>query len=378
MTDETAKLSLLPNGFVDLLPPRAEGEAHSISMLMEKFKAFGYERVKPPMLEFEDSLIGASTAGAKLASETFRLMDPVSHRMIGIRSDITPQIARIATSRMGGEPRPLRLTYANDALRTRAGQMRTERQFTQVGCEIIGDDGADTDIEICVLAVLGLKALGLGGITLDLNIPQFVTRLTRGVEGVALAQVQKAVAQRDQDALGKIMPVLAEVMAKGRTPDGLRSLVFDPDMSADIQHLCRVYDGVKQALGQLGVTDVALSIDVLELAGFEYHKRLGFTVFAAGVHGELGRGGCYDVRFGNAHETAKGFTLYMDTVGKAVPLHAQPDKVFVPSDASWAEIDELQKSGWIVVRGTGAGIAGYDCTHEYKNGQIIKLKKEKS
>ena len=106
MTPKDAELALLPSGFVDLLAPEAEREAKAISVLMKKYSAYGYQLVKPPFVEFEDSLL-APGPGASLSQETFRLMDPISHRMMGVRSDMTPQIARIAAVRLGKEARHL-------------------------------------------------------------------------------------------------------------------------------------------------------------------------------------------------------------------------------------------------------------------------------
>ena len=100
---------LLPAGLADLLPPDAAREARAIDVAIERFAAFGYERVKPPLVEFEESLLGGP--GAALASQTFRLMDPVSQRMMGVRPDMTVQVARIAVTRLKHDPRPLRLSY---------------------------------------------------------------------------------------------------------------------------------------------------------------------------------------------------------------------------------------------------------------------------
>lgn len=372
MTDETAKLSLLPNGFVDILPPKADAEAAAISTLMHRFAAFGYDRVKPPLLEFEDSLL-AEGPGARLAGETFRLMDPVSHRMLGIRSDITPQIARIAASRLADAPRPLRLTYANDALRTRAGQMRTERQFTQVGCEVIGDAGLETDIEICVLAVLGLKELGVRDITLDLNIPGFVARACADMDAPTKVQIFAAVTRREQAAVAKLSPLLGGVMTKG-----LRAVKIPAALKADVDHLCALEDGVRAALADLQITDVELSIDVLEQAGFEYHNRFGFTLFAGGVHGELGRGGGYEVRFAATRETAKGFTLYMDTVARSLKPAAPQKRLWVPMDVAWPEVLRLQAQGWVTVRGGENKSSMQNCTHVYANGTITANEGKKS
>src|SRR5919204_1338620 len=97
--------ALLPLGLRDLLPPDAANEAEVVARLMAVLASHGYERVKPPLVEFEDNLL--SGAGAAMAKETFRLMDPISQRMIGVRADMTPQVARIATTRLKKAPRPL-------------------------------------------------------------------------------------------------------------------------------------------------------------------------------------------------------------------------------------------------------------------------------
>ncbi|MCD8520157.1 MAG: ATP phosphoribosyltransferase regulatory subunit, partial [Alphaproteobacteria bacterium] len=168
--------ALLPNGFSDLLPEEAELEAKAIQTLMEHFSKFGYARIKPPMAEFEETLL-APGPGASLSKDTFRVMDSVSHKMLGIRADITPQIARIVCTRLKDEPKPLRLCYANDVLRARAGQLRGVRQFTQVGCEMVGDEMPGSYVELVMLAVLGLKALGLKDITLDFTMPMALDAL---------------------------------------------------------------------------------------------------------------------------------------------------------------------------------------------------------
>ena len=105
---------------------------------MDVFAAHGYQRVKPPLLEFEDSLLAGS--GAAVAEQTFRLMDPDSQRMMGLRADTTPQVARIATTRLADAPRPLRLSYAGQCLRVRGTQLAPDRQIAQAGIELIGHD----------------------------------------------------------------------------------------------------------------------------------------------------------------------------------------------------------------------------------------------
>ena len=119
--------ALLPQGLRDLLPPDAEAEAEAVGRLVAVLTSHGYERVKPPLMEFEENLL--SGAGAAMAPETFRLMDPISQRMVGLRADMTTQIARIAGARLANAPRPLRLCYAGEALRVRGSDMQPERQI---------------------------------------------------------------------------------------------------------------------------------------------------------------------------------------------------------------------------------------------------------
>ena len=109
MVSETSK-ALLPAGLADDLPPEADIEAAVVGALMATFRAHGYERVKPPLIEFEESLLAGP--GAALAQQTFRIMDPQSQRMLGVRADMTVQVARIAETRLRERPRPLRLSYA--------------------------------------------------------------------------------------------------------------------------------------------------------------------------------------------------------------------------------------------------------------------------
>lgn len=357
MSDQNA---LLPNGFVDVLAPAANAEAIAVSILMDKFLAFGYQRIKPPLAEFETSLIADND---QLGDQTFRVMDPVSHRMMGIRSDITPQIARIATSRLQNEERPLRLTYANDVLRSRGSQQRTERQFCQVGCEIIGSSDIQSDIEAVVVAVVGLKALGLKDVTIDLAVPRLIDRV---LEHLNIAQdlraaIKEAAAKKDiravadlNDKAGVIFQTLFDASGDaGQSISKLKNSEASTIAHDLIDGLSAVYDGLGQAIAQLGYTDVNITIDPLEFAGFDYQNGVAFTVFSPHVRGEMGRGGRYHVSAvsDKVHkEDAVGFTLYMDTVRTAMPDIVDPQSETVDPSTSWAEIEAQQNKGFIVKR----------------------------
>lgn len=359
MAIKEKNLALLPNGFVDLLPPVAEREYAAAGKMMMTFAAFGYNRVKPPMLEFEESLF-APGPGESMIDDTFRVMDPVSRRMMGVRSDITPQIARIACSRLGKEPRPLRLCYANDVLRTKAGQQRTERQFCQVGCEIVGEDDIETDIESCVVALIALKEIGVADITIDLSFPRIIAQILdkHKVAEEDREKIKAALERRNADGLKnygkKLSDALSQLMqTAGPGEKALKALAALGDFKADVQKLKTIHAGIARAVDELGFDDVKITIDAAEMRGFKYHSGMGFTIFAGGVSGELGRGGRYNIHFGGQKpvESACGFTLYMDTVRKAMPPAREKKIVNVNAGENWAKIRSEQKSGVIVVRG---------------------------
>jgi ATP phosphoribosyltransferase regulatory subunit HisZ len=194
---------LLPAGLADLLPPDAAREARAIDVAIERFAAFGYERVKPPLVEFEESLLGGP--GAALASQTFRLMDPVSQRMMGVRPDMTVQVARIAVTRLKHEPRPLRLSYGGNVIRVRGSALKPERQFAQVGTELIGVDSAEADAEAVLLAVDTLRAIGVSDLTVDLNLPTLVAAVANGLNqpAEALNRLRRALDRKDEGGIAK-------------------------------------------------------------------------------------------------------------------------------------------------------------------------------
>ena len=185
--------ALLPAGLRDLLPPDAETEAGAVEGLMTVFAAHGYQRVRPPLLEFEDSLLAGS--GAAVSEQTFRLMDPDSQRMMGLRADTTPQVARVAHTRLARAPRPLRLSYAGPCLRVRGTQLDPDRQVAQAGMELIGFDGPHADAEMVLVGAEALAAVGLARPSFDLTLPTLAPALldAAGLVGEQRAALARAI-----------------------------------------------------------------------------------------------------------------------------------------------------------------------------------------
>src|SRR6478735_12794999 len=221
--------ALLPAGLRDLLPPEAETEASAVEALMEVFAAHGYQRVKPPLLEFEDSLLAGS--GAAVAEQTFRLMDPESQRMMGLRADTTPQVARIATTRLVHAPRPLRLSYAGQCLRVRGSQLAPDRQIAQAGIELIGCDSPAADAEMVLVGAEALASVGLTRTSFDLTLPTLVPVLLddAGITGTTRAALARALDRKDAASVtrhgGALAPTLTDLlMGAGPTDRALAAL----------------------------------------------------------------------------------------------------------------------------------------------------------
>lgn len=349
---------LLPNGLKDLLPPEAEKEVHIIHLLMQEFIKFGYGRVKPPLVEFEESLL-APGPGQALARNTFRMMDPVSQRMMGVRADTTAQIARIAKSRLQEEERPLRLSYAADVLKVNGSQLRPERQFCQVGCEMIGVACAQDEVEICLAALSSLKKIGIENLSIDLTIPVLVDDLYQAfnVDDDQIEILNHLLQKRDRDGLKNIGSDVANCFvslldASGVASDAidmLQGIAIPSQAQSSILNLKEVYEGLCDALKAYGSSDVSITIDLIERRGFDYQNGTSFTLFSSHVRGELGRGGRYRLCDGD-EENASGFTLYMDSLLRATNIVPDENRKSVSADTDWQDIKKLQEAGYQVSR----------------------------
>jgi len=377
--------ALLPNGLRDMLPPEAAHEAALAQRLVEVMDRYGYERVKPPLVEFEEGMAGAT---GSVSRRVFRLMDPVSQKMMGVRADMTMQVARIATSRLAHQPRPLRLSYAGDVLRVIGSMLSPERQFTQVGAEIIGSDAAEADAEIVVLAADALTRIGVGGddahpLSIDLMVPPLVPLVcdAMALDEQAQSDLRAALDHKDVAAMTRAAGDAAEILTRLMRATGpveaglasLRDIALPPQAKAVLDRLSTVVDLIRARL-----PDVTLTIDPVENRGFEYHTGISFSLFARGIRGELGRGGRYMAgRGGNgqSQQPAIGVTLYMDTVLRALPGLKPPPRLFVPKDAPLDLVAALRREGWIVVQAletvasAEAGARQYRCSHILKNGR---------
>src|SRR5690242_65763 len=142
---------LLPEGFDDRLPPVADAGARIERAMLDAARRYGYERVEPPLIEFADELARRLKSGA--TRDAVRFVDPLSQRTLAIRPDMTAQVGRIAATRMGHHPRPVRLSYAGPVVKLRASELAPARAMRQIGCELIGLDSVAAASEVVRVAV---------------------------------------------------------------------------------------------------------------------------------------------------------------------------------------------------------------------------------
>ncbi len=371
--------ALLPAGLRDLLPPDAESEAASVEALMATFAAHGYERVKPPLLEFEDGLLAGT--GAATAEQTFRLMDPESHRMMGLRADMTPQVARIATTRLAGAPRPLRLCYAGQCLRVRGTQLAPDRQVAQAGIELIGADSPAADAEMVLVGAAALAELGLTRLSFDLTLPPLVPTLMEeaGIAPDRRPPLARALDRKDAAAVAARGGILARtltdlLLAAGAADRALAALAtahLPPAAAALADRLAATVAAIRVRAPALKLT-----IDPIEFRGFRYHTGVCLTVYAPGRREELGSGGRY---LCGDTEPATGLTLYPDAILRVAAPRPPRLRVFVPAGTDGARLraaGHATLAGLEAVDDPAAEARRLGCTHWLDRETLVALQQE--
>ncbi|MEG3164610.1 ATP phosphoribosyltransferase regulatory subunit [Sphingomonas sp. PB2P19] len=364
--------ALLPEGYRDRLPPFADSAAALEALVLEAARLHGYERVDPPLVEFADGLAMRLKAGG--LHDAVRFVDPVSQRTLAIRPDITAQVGRIAATRMGHHPRPVRLSYAGSVLKLRASQLAPAREWRQIGCELIGLDSVAAAQEMVSVAIDALEAAGATGLSIDFTLPDLVQTLADGPLPIAaerIAELRDRLDAKDAGSVAAIAPgYLPLIEAAGPFGTALARLrAFDTSgvLGSRLDGLARIAAAVDGR--------VTLTLDPTERHGFEYQSWLGFSLFAAGLSQEAGRGGTYTVvHEDGAEEAATGFSLYADALvanGNGVDRR----RLFLPFGTAPADGAAMRAQGWVTVSALEAGDTpeAQLCTHLWVAGEARAL-----
>ena len=310
---------LLPEGIEEILPEEAKHLENLRSRLLELFACWGYDLVIPPFIDFLDSLLTGS--GHDLDLQTFKLTDQISGKMLGVRADMTPQVARIEAHNIKHEW-PIRLCYVGTILHTRGDPLEKTRSPMQIGAELYGHAGKESDVEVIRLMLEMLAITGLQNIHLDLGHVGIYRALSRQA---GLTELQESelfdVLQR------KARPELQGLMDSYAIDSDLKSMFMKlPELNGGKDtinkarsELLKADDDVKNALADLEAIaeklsmrfpSLPISFDLAELRGYHYHTGMVFAAFIPSVGREIARGGRYDnigAVFGRARP-ATGFS----------------------------------------------------------------------
>lgn len=349
---------LLPEYIEDVLPAEAARMEQVRRRLLDLFRGHGYQLVIPPLLEYLESL--TTGAGHDLDLATFKVVDLLSGRLMGISADITPQTARIDAHLLNRQG-VTRLCYAGSVLRTRPDGLARTRQPIQVGAELFGHAGIESDVEIQRLMVQALQAAGVQALHIDFSHVGIFRSLVKrsGLDRLLEDSLYSALQSKDRTAAAELTRGLPAEVARA-----LLSLI-DLNGGVDILQVAQdqlpQYAEIKQALQdlrriaqQLAALDVRVSFDLAELRGYHYHSGMVFAAYAEGYAGPLALGGRYDEvgsAFGRARP-ATGFSLDLRGLATALPPATETVAILAPyeEDAALADtVAQLRAQGEIVI-----------------------------
>jgi ATP phosphoribosyltransferase regulatory subunit len=353
---------LLPENIADVLPSEARKIEELRRLMLDNFRLYGYELVMPPMLEYLESLL--TGAGEDTDLRTFKLVDQLSGRMLGLRADMTTHVGRI-DAHLLNRASVTRLCYAGSVLHTRPSGLHTTREPLQIGAEIYGHAGLEADAEIQELALASLAMAGFNEVRLDLS---HVGVLRAILEGDSAAVKDQAVLH--QMLRAKDVPGL-QAQTKHYAPLVREALLALPNLYGDIEVLKRAREvlpdlpGIAKGLAELAalaatvhnsaIGRAEVAIDLADLRGYQYESGAMFALYVPGLPNAVARGGRYDhvgEAFGRARP-ATGFSLDLRELARLLPTAERKHSIRAPwgnAPELKEKIAELRKSGEVVIQ----------------------------
>ncbi len=327
---------LVPAGFKDSLSFDAFIEHQYKNSIINSFRENGFSLIKTPLLEYSSNL----------DNNTLPLKTDKKYDKLSIRNDITPQIIRVASSRLSRKKRPLKLCYYGEVVRKNGSMLRPERQFQQVGAEIIGSESYKADVEIINLAYETLKNIGVKNITIEISAPFFLNSLIKKIKDNQKKSILKKYIQlKDFNSCLKILEnktfienlkiihsCTGEIKNKKKQ---IEKLGINIGFEKETTRLLKISNLIKISKND------SINIDLFEIQkNRRYYDGIKFTFFAKGVRGEIAGGGRYNLKYETHSETAIGYTCYMDTILRASSFENKNKKILIPFDTS----DKMKKS----------------------------------
>ena len=342
------KSNLLPEGFRDSLPDLAKKEFFVASVFIDLMNKNGYELVKPPLFEFEKSLFLLSKNQRN--TNSFRVLDPISQKMMGLRSDITSQIARIASSSFEKKNRPLRLSYCGEILKVKNSQLNISRQFTQVGAELIGINNNLYEIEILNIILMALEIYKIKGYSIVFSMPSLFYAVCKDfkLDEKSTLFLKEKYENKNVVGIEKISSQLLEVSSilmnsLGEFKDNYNKLEkfdFPKETRSEIKKFLTSLSLIKD-----NVPNIRLNIDPIEIDKFGYHNGILFKFYSKNFN-ELFSGGRYNVN----DENCIGFSALIENLIKEFDFSEKKyKKIFIPMAEKNVNRVELLNKNFLIV-----------------------------
>lgn len=359
---------LLPERISDILPSEARRIEELRRRLLDLFRSYGYELVMPPMLEYFDSLSAGS--GPDLGLKTFQLIDQLSGRMLGLRADFSPQVARIDAHLLGREG-VTRLCYCGSVLHARPGGLTATREPIHAGVEVYGHPGVAADIEVIELMVRSIQSTAAPGsearVRVDLCHMGVVPALLSGLTQIDEDRIYRLLQNKDApelsqslagvpDSIGRALLDLTQLHGPASGADSVLARARSVLPPLDV--LNEIFDQLERLVSSpvwSRLPGVELLLDLADLHNYRYHNGVSFAAYVDGVSGAVARGGRYD-GIGKAFGRGRPATGFSLELRELAALGAEPAPVRAVA-APWSDdsrllatIAELRQSGLVVIQ----------------------------
>lgn len=349
---------LLPENIADVLPSEARKIEDLRRKMLDTFRLYGYELVMPPLLEYVESLLAG--AGQDTELRTFKVVDQLSGRLLGLRADMTTQVARIDAHLLNRDS-VTRLCYAGSVLHTRPSGLHATREPIQIGCEIYGHAGLEADAEIQELALCSLALAGFDSVRLDLCHVGILRAVLSEDPAARRDEAQLIGLLRAKDAPG------LDEFTQHYAPSTRRALLALPHLYGDVDVLKRAREelpalpGITRALSELAalaagaIGRAEVAIDLADLRGYQYESGAMFALYVPGLPNAVARGGRYDhvgEAFGRARP-ATGFSLDLRELARLLPTAERKHSIRAPwgnAPELKEKIADLRKAGEVVIQ----------------------------
>ena len=348
---------LLPENIADVLPSEARKIEELRRVILDNFRLYGYELVMPPLLEYLESLL--TGAGPDTDLRTFKLVDQLSGRTMGVRADMTIQVARIDAHLLNRQS-VTRLCYAGSVLHTRPLGLHATREPLQIGAEIYGHAGLEADAEIQELALASLALTGFTEVRLDLSHVGVLRAIIASDEKAARNESELYNLLRAKDLAG-LRALTVDFLPESRDALlALPSLYGDATVLAKARSILPAWPGIVQALNELGILvslagSASVTIDLADLRGYQYESGAMFAIYVPGLPNAVARGGRYDhvgEAFGRARP-ATGFSMDLRELARLLPTAERKRSIRAPWGRETAlreKIVELRRAGEVVIQ----------------------------